>query len=107
MIFDDQQLFCEVCGTWQHRHCYGWVESYEPVRPLEHVCYSCLLLPAEKEVNDVMPVIVKGRNVLNVIDEKCGGIKNGSQRSRTTPCQSQWIFPVEMKRYFRLTSSRR
>lgn len=62
-------LFCEVCGTWQHQSCYGWDSVEEKLRPVDHVCYSCLLLPEEKDLNDWMPILVGCRNALKYLYE--------------------------------------
>jgi disulfide oxidoreductase YuzD len=59
-------MLCEVCGTWQHQLCYGW-DKYQSSCPTDHFCYSCLLLPEEKDLNDWMPILVGCRNALRYI----------------------------------------
>ena len=47
--------------------CYGWDDIAKDRRPIDHFCYSCLLLPKEKALNDWMPNLVKCRNILKYL----------------------------------------
>src|SRR4051794_19043098 len=37
------QLQCDVCLTWQHMHCHGFLAEDDPRIPHKHACYDCLL----------------------------------------------------------------
>ncbi|KAF7511943.1 hypothetical protein GJ744_003176 [Endocarpon pusillum] len=67
-------LDCELCGTLQHASCYGWEDMAKDRRPIEHFCYSCLLLPKEKALNDWMPTLVKCRKVLKYLEAQKLGV---------------------------------
>lgn len=59
----------------QHASCYGWDGIAEDRRPIDHFCYSCLLLPKEKALNDWMRILVKTRNILSYLKAKVLGVR--------------------------------
>lgn len=45
------------------------------MHPVVHVCYSCLLLPEEKDLNDWMPILVSCRLALKYLYTKSDGVQ--------------------------------
>ena len=50
--------------------CYGWKSFLRSKLPDEHVCYSCLLLPREVELEARMPALIHKRLALEHLKEK-------------------------------------
>jgi meiosis-specific protein len=93
-----QQLFCEICGTWQHQSCYGWDVAKAKTCPIDHACYSCLLLPEEKDLNDWMPTLVACRNALKYLyehgfpeEDDYSGLMEAMRKLLHLLCQSRAI----------------
>lgn len=79
-----QQIQCDCCDTWQHRHCY----AVEKVSLGEtHVCYKCLLEDSEEELLRNMQQIARLRRALWII------------RSQNAPLQRIEVLKVLGRHY--------
>lgn len=62
-------MVCECCGTWQHLHCYGFLDIQDTQAFASHVCYTCLLAEEDKFLLHDMTVLSLFRRGLIVILE--------------------------------------
>jgi hypothetical protein len=58
------QIRCENCGEWQHRHCYGYMDSDD--LHCVHLCYSCLL-GSDSSLLQEMKQLCLSRKILHSI----------------------------------------
>lgn len=68
----EEMLCCDICDSWQHAHCYGYVNLTDPRMPNEHVCYVCLLGKDEAQVLDELRNMALLRRAIHLLVEKNG-----------------------------------
>ena len=62
-------MVCDCCGTWQHLHCYGFLEAQDTRAFAAHICYTCLLAEKEKDLYHDMTILSLLRQGLIIILE--------------------------------------
>lgn len=61
------QVECVYCETWQHLHCYGYLDTQDDQLPDDHVCYRCLLRDnASQQVLDHLKTVALQRRTVYV-----------------------------------------
>lgn len=60
-------ITCIICGFQQHSLCYGYRPQRVQNGSVQHVCYSCLLLPKDERLNEWMSCLVKSRLALQYL----------------------------------------
>ncbi|KAK3724805.1 hypothetical protein LTR37_000853 [Vermiconidia calcicola] len=59
---------CVYCGTWQHLHCYGYIDNRDPRLLDDHACYQCLLGDDEPQtLENVKDLALKRRGMSLVL----------------------------------------
>jgi len=66
----EDMICCDLCESWQHTECYGFISTQDPRIPDYHVCYSCLLSKFEERLLEEMRGLALFRKAVKLVWDK-------------------------------------
>ncbi|GAB7340361.1 hypothetical protein MBLNU457_6806t1 [Dothideomycetes sp. NU457] len=64
---EGDMLQCHFCKTWQHLHCYGFVNITDSRRPKIHICYDCILYEPEAHLIPTLSDLAVKRRAVYIL----------------------------------------